>query len=832
MRRPLVVLAAVYGLGLILARFLYPLSRGEILIFGGISVLLVVFALFLMRRYFTGVQHRVAFLPLLFFLALCNYQFTAYGFQGNLGQFAGERVALTGWVAAEPVVYTDRTVYLLEAEMLYRGEGEGDGDGEGLKSYPAWGRVRLVVEEASKRAAEGTNGRYLYGDYLMVRGKLTVPTGPRNPGGFDQSKFLLSQGAGAQLYMTLGQGEVLPPPVAPGFKAALLRKVYALKSSILAHFQESLPSHQAALLGGILFGLRSSLPPAVEENFRAAGVSHLLAVSGLHVGLLALLTIRLFRILGVRGERVYLWSLPILGAFALFTGLRPAVLRALLMFSFLVVAQILGRDRDFLSALSLAALISLLINPFFLFMPGFQLSYAGILFIVYLYERLKGLFTVLPSFLQGIAAVSLAAQLGVAPLTGYYFQQVSLVALVANLLLVACMMAVLGGGLLGAVLFVVWPLGSTIILILLKPLLTLFLVITEALSALPLATLHIPKGSLLFIILYYLAFIIYFNKDVARKTLLFLQCSPKKLAIAVLIFLCLLSAVSLSPHIQKGNSLEVTFLDVGQGTSVFVLTPSGRSILLDAGGALFPQSRDPGEDVLIPFLRYKGVKKLDLLFISHPHADHYGGAIALLKSNPPHMLVVGSLTGEAGYLELLRLAGEKRVEIYVAAAGDRLLLDRGIELQVYHPPRGKTWGGSSTAENNDSLVLRIVYNEISFLFTGDIEEDTEILLKKKAVSLESTFLQVPHHGSGTSSTQAFLDTANAKVNIISVGANPFGHPAEGVLMRLEGQGGDLYRTDWHGAVTIETDGVGYTIRTMLEAGHEWKKTMEKINGKS
>jgi competence protein ComEC len=663
----------------------------------------------------------------------------------------------------------------------------------------------------------------------MVRGRLTVPSGPRNPGGFDHSKFLLSQGAGAQLYLTPGQGEALPPSTAPGFKAALFRKVYALKNRILDHFREYLPPHEAALLGGILFGLRSGLPPAVEENFRAAGVSHLLAVSGLHVGLLAFLVIRLLGLLRIRGERVYLWSLPILGAFALFTGFRPAVLRALLMFGFLVVAQILGRDRDFLSALALAALASLLINPFFLFMPGFQLSYAGIMFIVYFYERLKGFFGVLPSFLQGIAAVSLAAQLGVAPLTGYHFQQVSLVALVANLLLVACMTAVLGGGLAGAVLFTIWPLGSGVVLKLLKPLLTLFLVITETLSALPLATLQTPKVPLLLLILYYTVFIIYLNKDAAQKFLLTVQYTPKKLVFAGLISLCLVSAASLWPHIQKGNNLEVTFLDVGQGASVFVLTPSGRSILVDTGGALFPQSRDPGEDVLIPFLHYKGVKRLDLLFISHPHVDHYGGAFALFRDNPPRTLVVGSPSGEAGYLELLRLAGEKGVEVYAAAAGESLVLGPGIELHVYHPPREKTPGGmvSSADENNDSLVLRLIYNEISFLFTGDIEEETEILLVKHAAALQSTFLQVPHHGSGNSSTQAFIDRVNARAAIIPVGANPFGHPAAGVLMRLEGQGGEIYRTDWHGAVTIKTDGVRYTIRTMLEGPAQSAKSQGK-----
>ncbi len=815
MRRPLVIITAVYCGGLALARLLFPLSRELFFILAVLTLMIFACLFFSLPRRFPQVSPVFSFLPFFCLLALFNYQAAAARFQGNLSQFAGERVALEGLVTAEPVIYADRALYILEAEKVTLTEGRSS------RVYPARGRVRLVVEHPQKgEAGHAAPPYFLYGDRLLVQGKLALPTGPRNPGGFDDNKFLLSQGAGAQLYLSFGQGQVLPPAAAPGIMASTQKTVFKLKNRTLAAFHENLSFDEAALLGGILFGLRSGLPPRVEENFRGAGVSHLLAVSGLHVGLVAWLAMKILGLMRVKGEGALLGSLPVVAAFALITGFRPAVLRALFMFIFLALAQLLGRDRDFLSALSLAALISLLLNPFFLFTPGFQLSYAGIACIVYLYEDFKGFFAFLPPMFQGIAAASLTAQLGVAPLTAYYFQQVSLIALLTNLILVACMTAVLGGGLVGAVLVSTWPLGGGLALKLVSPLLTFFLAITEAFSALPLAWVEVAFMPLYAVIICYGALLAFANRKRIRPYLpdrAHIKSMQKKIIFGVLLSVCLLAAAGLLQDMGRERVLEVTFLDVGQGASVFILTPAGRSVLVDTGGALFPHSRDPGEDVLIPFLRYKGVKRLDLLIIGHPHVDHYGGAFALVAARrPPRILAAGTLSGEERYRELVRRAEEKGVEVCVVSAGDLLKLGRDLELCILYPTSGQLIGGSAADENNNSLVLKLLYKGVSFLFTGDIEAAGEELLVQGAYNLESTFLQVPHHGSGTSSSGAFLQKVNPAVAVIPVGTNPFGHPAPGVLGRLQAGGITIYRTDWHGAVTIKTDGVRYTIETMLE----------------
>ena len=831
MRRPLAVITAAYCAGIAATRLLYPLSRELFFVCALLCALLTALILFFLPRFFPQRPLAASFVPLFFLLALANYQVAADRYQGNLASFSGEEVELEGTVAAEPVIYTDRAVYLVEASRVSLAGGRAG------EAYPAFGRVRLVAEPGRREAGPektgpektgpgeaggeaGPGGRvdgqeFAYGDRLRVQGKLTLPTGPRNPGGFDYNKFLLSQGAGAQLYISPGRGQALPPEAGSGLAGFLLRRVYAAKNRTLAFFRDNLPEERAALLGGILLGQRSGLPSGVEENFRASGVSHLLAVSGLHVGMVTLLAVKLLNILGVKGERAFLLSLPFAAAFTLFAGFRPAVLRAFLMLVILAVSQGLGRDRDFPSAMALSALVSLLFNPFFLFMPGFQLSYAGIAAIIYLYEDFTGYFAFLPKFFRGIAAASLAAQLGVAPLTAYYFQQVSLVAILTNLILVAAMVPLLGVGLAGALLAYLWPLGGWLLLQLLSPLLLLFLTVTEFLAHLPLAFVQVPHMPFYMVFLAYGALIACINRKQIRRHLPGVKVFLRKHLFAILLILSLLAAVGLVQDMGEDKTLEVTFLDVGQGASVYIRTPGGRNILVDTGGALFPHSRDPGEDVLLPFLRHRGVKQLDLLFISHPHVDHYDGAFALLEHYPPRLLAVSSPTGEEGYRELLQQAAERGAALEVLSAGSRLPLGPGMELTVLHPPKGGLFSGSGSAENNNSLVLKLTYHEVSFLFTGDIEEEAERLLVEGGYDLHSTILQVPHHGSGTSSGAAFLDKTGPAAAIIPVGANPFGHPAPRVLRRLEFQGINVYRTDRHGAVTVYTDGFRYSIETML-----------------
>ncbi len=806
-RRPLTFITLAYCVGLVLARLFYPVGWGMFFPFGFIFLLLFYLSLFYWRQHFSDVPLVVALLPFFLFLAVFNYQGAAARCKGNLAEFAGERLTLEGSIVAEPVVYSERTVYLLAVENIKL-------DGQ---DYPAEGRVRLT---AGYPPSQGKS--FLYGERVRVTGRLIFPTGSRNPGSFARHKFLLAQGAGAQLYISLGQGKVLASNSNDSaWQSSFMSLVYRLKSRTLTAFQDVLGTEESALLGGILFGLRSGLQERVAENFRGAGVAHLLAVSGLHVGLVAILVFKLLGWLKVKEDYRYLGSIPVVLLFVFFTGFRPAVLRALLMFFALVGGKLLGRERDSLTALSLAALATLVYNPFFLFTPGFQLSYAGVLFILFLYPELKSFLNFLPVFLQDLTAVSLAAQLGVLPLTAYYFGQISLIALLSNLVLLPFMSLVLGGGLLAAVLVNIWSGAGVLFLFLLSPLLTFFLIITDAFAAVPLASLGV-SFSLAFLIFYYACFLVIINRQQVKQHLIscVASCnfSRERIILVTLLLVCLLLVGGLLAGALQSRILEVVFLDVGQGASVYVRTPSGKNLLVDTGGALFTSGDwDVGREIVVPFLKAKEVEQLDILFITQPSVDHYRGAFAVLAAFPPRLLAVGCLQGneeDAEYRQLLSLAREKDIEIVQLLAGDRINLEEGLTLQILNPPQ-RFFTGSS-AENNNSLVIRLEYGQASFLFTGDIEATAEKHLVESSISLESTFLQVPHHGSRTSSTEEFLEKVNPVYAVIPVGQfNHFGHPSPKVIERLNSRGVGLFRTDLHGAVIIHTDGIRYNIRTML-----------------
>ncbi|HHX77275.1 MAG TPA: MBL fold metallo-hydrolase, partial [Firmicutes bacterium] len=348
----------------------------------------------------------------------------------------------------------------------------------------------------------------------------------------------------------------------------------------------------------------------------------------------------------------------------------------------------------------------------------------------------------------------------------------------------------------------------------LSPFLSLFLAITAAFASLPFAQARLKSFSLAALLLSYALVAAWVYAGELKKLTGKIKQVFQGKSVLALIF-CFLLVLACCFQATRSRMLEVTFLDVGQGAALFIRTPAGSSLLIDAGGASFERARDPGESVLVPFLNYRQTKKLNALFITHPHADHYGGAFSLLDSFRTDMLGVSVLTGEDGYRDLLAEARRRGITLLTLAAGDRVRPDRDVELQVLHPTT-RLEKDTEAAENNNSLVMRLVYGDIGFLFTGDIEGESEAFLVQSGRDLKCTVLQIPHHGSAASTGEAFLAQANPQYAVIPVGPNPFGHPSEEVLKRLENRGIAVYRTDLHGAVTFKTDGKKLTVSSMLK----------------
>ncbi len=280
----------------------------------------------------------------------------------------------------------------------------------------------------------------------------------------------------------------------------------------------------------------------------------------------------------------------------------------------------------------------------------------------------------------------------------------------------------------------------------------------------------------------------------------------------------LFTAIALSANLfaektmLKKNILSVTFIDVGQGDSILIETPGGKNILIDAGnGSTEWSSFDAGGSIVVPYLKKHGIKKIDYMIMSHPHNDHIGGLPAVLNALPVGTFVdPGFQYNSWVYENLLELVEEKECKYVEARAGDKIKIDKYCHFKVFNPPPNKYFRGGSEP-NENSLVLKLVYKDISFLFTGDCEKQSErYMVKRFKKDLLSTVLKVSHHGSTSSSTQAFMDWTQPLFAVICVGErNRFGHPKKATLKRLADYGCKIFRTDRDGSIRITTDGKRY-----------------------
>lgn len=787
-KRPAIWLTSAYIIGIVIGT---RLGKELALFVSVAAVLVVAIAWVLERKNDAGLIPVLILFGLLGILAVLAKQ----NILNPLRDLTGKIVEIRGQIVESPRYDEQRDIYVVETFLIVA-------DGE---KWDARTRVQVTVYSEDQQKQRQ---RYSYGDIVEVRGRLEQPPSQRNPKGFDYRAYLQKRG----IYNLMSVQPYSIKKTGVGNTPYVQSLIYGLKSRAEAVFDRYVGGDEGALVKTMLLGQKWLLPSEIQRDFQVTGLSHVLAISGLHVGFIVAALSFVAKLFCLTKRQAFIFQICLLCLYCAMVGAAPSVVRAVVMAALLLGAKAVGREPDMLNNLFLAAFSILLFRPLDLFDVGFQLSFGAVVGIILFAERFKKWLKFLPGWMAAGISVTLSAQLGVWPIIAYYFNNFSIVALIANLFLVplAGVIVLMGfalmvGALLGPGIGVfVGPVLKFLCFLLMKG--------NEVFTAIPWAFVRVISPSLLFMVCYYLT--VWFLSP--EKPAWMKRPVPWCGAMAVMLLL----VGVLTPLLD--NDLEVVFLDVGQGDCIYIRTPDEKHILIDGGGKSenYTGTFDVGEDVVVPFLLKNGVGRLDLVVMSHVHDDHIGGLIAVLE-NIPVKVFMEYPPGEKSdnYRRLKELVLEKGIKNMYAYSGLSYKVGKDVRLDVVYPDaEGKQPEALfDRGDNNRSLVFLLRYRDAAVLFTGDIEADVEKYLTMNW-NLPIDILKVAHHGSNTSSTNEWLEVLKPKLAVIQVGKNAFGHPHPDVMQRLEDKGTKVLRNDRHGAVIASYKGTKWHVRWMV---NEW-----------
>ena len=664
-----------------------------------------------------------------------------------------------------------------------------------------------------------------YGRHITLTGVLRQPQGRRNPGGFDYRAYLARQDVvgiieAKGLLRIDEHGGFLPLR----WIEALRIRTERIIDDIYTESGRGEPALHAQLLKGILLGKRSDLPTETLDIFRNSGTFHVLAVSGLHVGLVAMFCYFGFRCFRFPQKVLCLLTILAVLIYASLIGFRPSVFRASLMAILFLFATIIDRDADIFNLLAFAALVLLLLNPHQVWDVGFQLSFVAVVSIVYFVPKMEQLVRrlweteddsvpVLTRFRNTAVKwlvlsylVTLAAQIGTTPLIAYHFFRTYPLGFIVGPFAVGLVSLIVAVGMVSvSVGFIYLPLAKLIALLnhaIISVFLALIGMFGQAWGVVKLAP---PTFGI---------FVLYIGLFLGIAHWRYI-CKQWRVTSLIGLSVFAIWVWDTAFH-EKGKLLEVVTLDVGQGDAAFVRFPDDRTLLIDGGiqRSYYDAKKqrlvdyDVGKRVIEPYLDFHGIRKLDMVVLTHPDVDH-GGGLGYILAN----FEVGRVLGISDmplnsqtHQRLHTIVNANNIPYAFPFAGE-IELTPTATLNLLHPIDAASVNLLDQDKNDDSLVIKLTYREVDILFTGDIGKKAEERLIASGQDLRSEILKVPHHGSSTSSSVQFINAVEPRYAIFSLGqSSQYQFPHSDVVARYRARGCVQVRTDELGAITLRTDG--------------------------